>query len=139
MILDCSYEETRALTRGAEVFLRGASSPGTVLAPPLEVAAIEDLARRLERELSFQTYHELQSFEAILEAVTSALGSDMDSIILATHPAGEEAVNAYFDYAHALTVLGRARELKDEMAALIELMTGEPVNEVSARTVSFPD
>ena len=112
---------------------------GSLLAPPLEIAAVESLARRLNGDLSVSTYHELEEIESALEAVTDALGTHMDGLILATHPGGEEAVVAYFDYAHALTVLGRARELKAEMAALIELMTGSPVTEESARSVSFTD
>jgi hypothetical protein len=139
MILYCSYEETRALTRGTEVVLSGDHGSGSLLAPPVEVAAVEALARRLRGNLSIHTYQELEAVESALEAVSDALGSYMDGLILATHPAGEEAVNAYFDYAHALTVLGRSRELKSEMRALIELMTGAPVDETSARTVTFPD
>ena len=123
MVLHCSFEEGRALARGA----------------PVETQAVEKRARRLNGDLSVYTYHELEGVESALEAVTDALGAHMDSLILVTHPAGEEAVAAYFDYAHALTVLGRARELKSEMAALIELMTGSPVSDESARVVSFPD
>ncbi len=139
MVLHCSFEEGRALARGAEVVLSYDGGTGSLLAPPVETAAVENLARRLDGDLSVYTYHELEGVESALEAVTDALGAHMDSLILATHPAGEEAVVAYFDYAHALTVLGRARELKSEMGALIELMTGSPVTEESARDVSFPD
>lgn len=139
MILHCSYEETQALRRGTEVFLAGDRGDGSVLAPPLAVAAVEELARRLGGDLSASSYRELQDLEAGLEAVTDVLASEMDTLILATHPGGEESISAYFDYANALTVLVRARELMGEMRALLELMTGKPVNEVSAREVSFPD
>lgn len=139
VILHCSYEETKALTWGTEVFLEERHGSGSVLAPPREVAAVEGLRDRLVGDVSVETHHELEGLEAALEAITGALRGRMESLVVATHPAGEEAVSAYFDYAHALTVLERARELKAEMAALIELMTGEPVNEESARTVSFPD
>ena len=139
MILYCSFEENRALTAGTDAFLRERREQANVLAPPMELAAVEDLARRLGGDMSVATYHELESIETGLEAVTGALLTHMDSWVLLTHPAAEEAVNAYFDYAHARTVLARARELKAEMAALIELMTGAPVNEETARSVSFPD
>ena len=139
MILHCSYEETRSLTRGTQVFLTGDRGDGTVLAPPLEVAAVEELARRLGGDLSASSYREIEDLESGLDAVTNVLRSEMDAMVLATHPGGEESINAYFDYGNALTVLTRARELKDEMKALIELMTGGPVDEVSAREVSFPD
>ena len=139
MILHCSYEESRALARGAEAVLSKDPGSGSLLAPPVELAAVEELARRLNGDLSVRTFHEAESMESALEAVTVALRAHMDASVLATHPAGEEAVNAYFDYAHSRTVLERVRELKDEMRALIELMTGAPVDDVSARTVSFPD
>ncbi|MGI9625257.1 MAG: hypothetical protein ACR2QM_00360 [Longimicrobiales bacterium] len=139
MILHCSYEETKALTWGTELFLDQAPQSGSVLAPPREVAAVESLRDRISGEFSVETYHELQGLEAALDAVTGALARRMRSLIVATHPAGEEAVSAYFDYAHALSVLERARELKAEMSALIELMTGAPVDEESARRLSFPD
>jgi hypothetical protein len=139
VILYCSYEETRALARGAQVVLTADPGSGSLLAPPVELAAVEQLARRLNGDLSVRTFQEAESVESALEAVTVALRSHMEASIIATHPAGEEAVNAYFDYAHALTVLDRARELKSEMRALIELMTGAPVDEESARSVSFPD
>ena len=139
VILHCSYEEIQALARGTQVFLTGDRGDVTVMAPPREVAAVEELARRLGSELSVSSYRELEDIESGLDAVTDALGSEMDAMVVATHAAGEEAISAYFDYANALTVLARARELKGEMRALIELMTGEPVTEMSAREVSFPD
>ncbi|NNF27526.1 MAG: hypothetical protein HKN73_09930 [Gemmatimonadetes bacterium] len=139
VVLRCSYEEGRALARGTEVVLSPEDGTGSLLAPPVEIAAVESLARRLNGDLSVSTYGELEGVESALAAITDALGTHLDGLILATHPGGEEAVAAYFDYAHALTVLGRARELKAEMAALIELMTGSPVTKESAGSVSFPD
>lgn len=139
MVLRCSYEEGRALARGTEVVLSPEDGTGSLLAPPVEIAAVESLARRLNGDLSVSTYGELEGVESALAAITDALGTHLDGLILATHPGGEEAVATYFDYAHSLTVLGRARELKVEMAALIELMTGSPVTKESARSVSFPD
>ena len=58
---------------------------------------------------------------------------------MATHAAGEEAVAAYFDFAHALTVAHRLEELADEMTALVELVTGRPPDAETARSFRFPD
>lgn len=139
MILHCSYEEARALRRGAGVLLGLEVSVGPVIAPPQEIEAVEALTRRLDGDLSISTLTELQGVRSALEAITEALRLELDSWVLQTHPGGEEAVNAYFDYAHALTAMGRAQELEAEMAAMIELMTGKPVSELSAVQVVFPD
>ena len=53
----------------------------------------------------------------------------MDLHVLATHPAAEQSVTAYFDFAHALSVLGQVRDIGEEMCALIEVMTGAPPDE----------
>jgi hypothetical protein len=63
----------------------------------------------------------------------------MESMVLATHAADEDAVSAYFDFAHGLTVSHRIGEMAAEMEAMIELMTGGPVSEDAARTFRFPD
>jgi hypothetical protein len=63
----------------------------------------------------------------------------MEATVVATHAAGEEAVAAYFDFAHALTVAHRIEELSDEMSALIELVTGHPPDDETARSFRFPD
>ena len=139
MILQCSYEEARALRRGAGVLLGLEVSAGPVVAPPQEIEAVEALSQRLNGDLSIQTLSELLEVVSALEAITDALRLEMDTWVLQTHPGGEEAVNAYFDYAHALTALGRSQELKAEMTAMIELMTGRPVDEVSASEIVFTD
>ena len=46
---------------------------------------------------------------------------------------------AYFDFAHALSVAHRLEEMLTEMAALIELVTGEAPDAEAARTFRFPD
>jgi hypothetical protein len=48
-------------------------------------------------------------------------------------------VNAYFDYARIVAVRQRVREIGNEMAALIELMTGSPPTMETARRVTFGD
>ena len=46
---------------------------------------------------------------------------------------------AYFDFAHALTVENRLQEMASEMEALIELVTGEVLDEAAVRSFRFPD
>jgi hypothetical protein len=63
----------------------------------------------------------------------------MESAVLATHAADEDAVSAYFDFAHGLTVLHRIEEMAEEMEAMIELVTGDSPSAEAARTFRFPD
>ena len=58
---------------------------------------------------------------------------------MATHPADEGAVVAYFDFAHALSVQSRLAEVGREMEALIELVTGGPATDRLASEFVFPD
>ena len=140
MILHFNYEELRALRSGARTLLGrelGSSSP--VLAPPERRARVEALEDRLAGDLSLNTLEELRNVEVAVAAIVEFLRAEMEATVVATHAAGEEAVAAYFDFAHTLTVARRLEELSDEMTALIELMTGHPPDAESVRTVRFPD
>jgi hypothetical protein len=57
----------------------------------------------------------------------------------AVRPAGEPAVAAYFDYAHALSVLHRLEAVGREMRALFEVLHGSPADPVDRHTFIFPD
>lgn len=141
MILHCSYEELEALRQGARVLL-GVAEPAGVGAG---VYAAEDRARvealmpRLEGDMDVATLAEQGDLEASVEAVVQCLRAEMRAAVLATHPAEEVAVASYFDYAHALSVLGRLEEMGREMRAVIEVVTGEAVDERVATTFRFPD
>jgi hypothetical protein len=63
----------------------------------------------------------------------------VEAMVVATHAADEDAVAAYFDFAHVLSVSHRLDRLVDEMEALVELLTGEPADDGTALTVRFPD
>jgi hypothetical protein len=141
VILRFNYEEIQALRAGARAFLerdRGAAA-SAVLAPPESRARVEALLPRLAGDLSFSTLAELRHVQIGVAAIVECLRVEMDSAVLATHPADEAAVTAYFDYAHGLFVAGRVQELAAEMEAMIELVTGEPASMDSARTFRFPD
>ena len=141
MILHVNYEEIQALRAGARMFLAQAGSVGrgAVLAPTESRARVEALAPRLQGDLSLETLAELRKAQTGVAAIVESLRVEMESAVLATHPADEAAVAAYFDFAHGLSVASRLREMAEEMEALIELVTGEAPSLEAARTFRFPD
>lgn len=141
MILHCNYEELRALRQGAHVLLgrdRG-EERSRVAAPPEGSDDVERLLPRLEGDLDIETLDEQRTVAAGLRAIVGCLREDMESAVVTRHPAHESAIEAYFDYAHALSVLHRAEEMGEEMEALIELVTGDAADDDTARTFVFPD
>lgn len=141
MILRCNYEEMKALQHGARTLLHAVETPeGTaVAAPPVEPDLVEALLPRLEGDVAVSTLVDQRTLLIAVEAVVEFLRQEMATAVVASHPAAEVAVAAYFDYAHALSVLGRLREIGDEMEALIEVVTGSPADEETALRFRFPD
>lgn len=141
MILHVNYEETQALRAGAQLFLARAGSGhrGGVLAPTESRARVEALAPRLQGDLSVGTLEELRRVQTGVAAIVESLRVEMEAAVIATHPADELAVAAYFDFAHGLSVASRLREMAEEMEDLIELVTGEAPSLESARSFQFPD
>ena len=142
MILYVNYEEIQALRAGARMFLAHAESVGHrggVLAPTESRARVEALAHRLQGDLSLATLDELRKVQTGVAAIVESLRVEMETAVLATHPADELAVAAYFDFAHGLSVASRLREMAEEMEALIELVTGDAPSLETARTFRFPD
>jgi hypothetical protein len=138
MILHCSYEELNALTAGIERMLAEAGRGG-VAAPPDVLPDIEALAPRLTGDLDLESLAEQQSVERAIEAILAIARESVDEAILDQHPAAESAVQAYFDFAHTLTLYERVRLIGEEMRALIELMTGEPPSEETAGSIQFEE
>lgn len=140
MILRCNYEELNALRAGARVLLEGqGESECAVVAPPTERASVAAFVPRLDGDLAVSTLQEQREVMFAVEVIVECLRAEMDAAVGATHPAAEDAVAAYFDYAHAFAVLGRVRELGEEMEALIEVVTGATATPEVARTFVFPD
>jgi hypothetical protein len=142
VILRVNYEEIQALRAGARMYLAHAEAAGHrggVLAPTESRARVEALAARLQGDLSLGTLEELRKFQTGIAAIVESLRVQMESAVLAMHPADESAVAAYFDFAHGLTVASRLREMAEEMEALIELVTGEAPSLETARSFRFPD
>ncbi|TVR66033.1 MAG: hypothetical protein EA422_02895 [Gemmatimonadales bacterium] len=140
MIVVCNYEEVTALSHGARSFLGNEDGTGVaVAAPPSYRIAVEALLPRLSGDFSLNTLAEQEEVEKALRLIVSHLRETMDSHVLATHAAAEEAVSAYFDYAHALTVLDRVEAVGSEMSALVELLTGQSASEEMRESFQFPD
>jgi len=140
VILYCNYEELTALKAGAEAFLvREEGGRGGVLAPSEERAHVEALVPLLDGDISLATLEDVRAVQTAIAAIVSSLRTHMEAMVVATHPAGEEAVVAYFDFAHVFAVSHRLREMAAEMEALIELVTGERATAQTAHTFRFPD
>jgi hypothetical protein len=140
VILHCSFEELRALASGAELFLTEHASRGQgyVVAPSEALPDVERLQPRLTQSLSINTLAEQRTVRKAIAAICEELHERLEEKVLQYHPAHEEAVALYFDYAHAFGVLKRLDEIGAEMTALIELMNGT-VSEQAAGAVEFPD
>lgn len=140
MIFRCNYEEVNALETGARTLLDGGEGDRhAVAAPPADHARVAAFLPRLRGDLTITTLFELRAVESAVEVIVAYLRVAMESSVAATHPADESAVAAYFDFAHAYSVLTRLGEMGQEMGALIELMTGQTVTPEAAREFVFPD
>ncbi|MSR22126.1 MAG: hypothetical protein EXR92_01065 [Gemmatimonadetes bacterium] len=140
MILMCNFEEVTALTHGAHAYLSERVESSSRVAAPCETrGAVESLLSQLSGDLSVHTLSDQRQLCLALEAVVELLREEMDTRVLATHAASEEAVAAYFDFAHAFAVMGRVKEMGEEMSALVELMTGAPPANSMTRSFVFPD
>jgi hydrogenase maturation factor HypF (carbamoyltransferase family) len=139
VILRVSFEELTALKASAGRVLDAHGTGGRVSAPAEVAATLETLISELKGDLSVETLEQQQRLERALETVLEDAKRRMDELIIDQYPAAEDAVAAYFEYAHVLTVLARLRKMGMEMRAIIELTTGRPADEKAARTVTFPD
>lgn len=141
MLVRCTYEELTALTAGAERTLEAAASGGGVgvAAPPRELADVEALLARADGDLEFTTLHDQRSVARALDLILTTLHGLMESTVLEGYVGAEEAVVAYFDYAHVLTFRERVRHAGDEMEAMIDLMSGGPATSDNARQITFGD
>lgn len=140
MILHCNYEELHALEAGAELILDPFSmGTGGVAAPMQAVTEVAMLQPRLRQSLTIVTLEDQRLVRRAIDAICTALHERMDEKVLEYHPAHEEAVALYFEYAHAFGVLRRLDVIGSEMTGMIELMTGERASDEAARKVTFPD
>jgi hypothetical protein len=140
VILYCTFEELSALAAGAHRVLSEADDAHVVVAaPPQIVADLEALTPRLTGDISITTLAEQRSVARATAYILADLKQRMDSTIVGENPASEASVQAYFEYANVLTFEDRLRRIGSQISALIELMTGAPPTEETARTLSFPE
>ena len=139
MILHCTYEELTALSATASRVVSTADDSARVVAPPEALADVMSLQPRLRGDLSITTLEDQRVVERAVDYLLDELHGRMNDFILMQHVGSEDSVNAYFDYAHVYELLHRVRAVGREMTAMIELMTGAPPTEETARAVTFPD
>jgi hypothetical protein len=143
MILTVNYEELLALRAGKRIVLDGRADSAGAETPsylPTEGdrAAVRDMPA-LDGDLSVSTLADAERLETGLNVLASALHAEMNQSILVTHPASEDAVASYFEYAHVLSVLGRVEEMRASMEDVIELVSGGTEGDELLSTFVFPD
>ena len=139
MILHCTFEELTALSATASRVVSTAEESARVAAPPQALADVLSIQPRLRGDLSITTLEDQRTVERAIDCLLEELRDRMNDFILTQHVGSEDSVNAYFDYAHVYALRGRVRGVGREMVAMIELMTGAPPTEETARSVTFPD
>ena len=141
MILHCNYEELRALESAAGMLAAEADAGENpfVAAPHDALLRVERLVPRLGGDLSIETLEDQRHVQEAVSLITRALLARLDARVIETTPANEEAVNLYFDYAHARAVLARLEQMGAEMSAILELISGGRSTEHLASSVTFPD
>jgi hypothetical protein len=140
VILHCSFEELTAMVAGAERVLGlVAHGGGGVAAPPEALADLEAFVPHLVGDVSINSLGEQRSFERAVALLITEARDRMHESILQQHVAAEEAVAAYFDFGHLITVQRRLAAIGHEMAAMIEVMTGDAPEAPAVDRIHFPD
>lgn len=141
MILSFNFEELRALASGADLLLADPASvsESSVVETAEALAQVEIIRGRLNGDITVTTLSEQRAIRLAVGLITEELQDRLEAAVLEFHPAHEEAVALYFDYAHSVTVLNRIDEMGHEMSAMIELITGGPATASTSSSVTFPD
>lgn len=142
MILHVNFEELQALDMGAQLIRSAGSgeSDSAIAAPSAAVAETEALRAQLTGDMSIETLAEQRRVRSTVSVICQHLRERLESKVIEFNPGHEEAVDLYFDYAHAVTVLDRLDRLGAEMSAMIEVMMGTPaVTAEAAASITFPD
>lgn len=140
MILYLSFEELAALGSCAErVLLANMVSSHGIAAPPQLVADVEQFSHRLTGDITIDTLEDQRTLHLVVKHLLDRSHAAMDEAVILQHAAAESAVAGYFEYAHVLTVSRRLQAIGEEMAAIVQVMTGEDPDSESGRRFSFPE
>lgn len=139
MILYLSYEELAALESSAEQVLVADATGGGIAAPPQLVTEVEQFSQRLTGDITVASLSDQRTMQSVVEHLLAGSQARMDEAVLLEHAAAESAVAAYFEYAHILGVQHRLSAIGSEMAAIVQLMTGNDPDSESGRRFEFPE
>lgn len=140
MILYLSYEELAALGSCAErVLLANTVSGHGIAAPPQLVADVEQFSQRLTGDIAIASLDDQRSLQLVVKQLLDRSRAAMEEAVILQHAAAEGAVAGYFEYAHVLTVSHRLHAIGEEMAAIVQLMTGDDPDSEGGRRFSFPE
>jgi membrane protease subunit HflC len=90
-------------------------------------------------EISIATLEDHRTLQLVVGELLDRCRAAMDEAVIMQHAAAESAVAAYFEYAHVLIVSHRLQAIGEEMAAIVQLMTGDDPDSESGRRFSFPE
>ncbi|MBR9989016.1 MAG: hypothetical protein KFH98_04625 [Gemmatimonadetes bacterium] len=140
MILYLSFEELAALGSCAERMLLANMSGGHgIAAPPQLVADVEQFSHRLTGDVAISSLEDQRTLELVVRHLLDQARAAMDEAVILQHAAAESAVAGYFEYAHVLAVSHRLAAIGQEMAAIVQVMTGDDPDSESGRRFSFPE
>lgn len=140
MILYLSFEELSALSAEAERVLAASAAAGYgIAAPPKVLAEIEQFAQLLVGDVAIETIEQQRTMRRVVTYLLDRCRERMERVVLEQHAAAESVVAAYFEYAHVLTASRRLDMIGDEMAALVQVMTGDDPESDAGRRFAFPE
>jgi hypothetical protein len=97
------------------------------------------LVPKLSGDVGIRTLREQREWVDGFIVIVEALRHAMESAVVATHPADENAVASYFEFAHAFSALERLHRMGRQMEAMVEVLTGSRPAGMSAEEFIFPD
>ena len=140
MILYLSFEELSSLRSATDrVLVSDAHAGAGIAAPPQVIADLEQLVPLLTGDITVSTLEQQRRMRAAVAHLFDDARIQMERAILDQHAAAESAIAAYFDYAHILAVLRQLDRLRDDMVAMVQVLTGDDPDSEAARRFCFPE
>jgi len=139
VILYLNFEELSALGECADNVLAAGGTGHGIAAPPHFIAEVENFSQLLSGDINLASIGEQKRIQSVVTNLLAGSRSRLDRTIIEQHAAAEDAIAAYFSYAHVLTVSKRLEAVGQEMAAIVEVMTGEKADSEAAKKFEFED